>query len=308
MITIDKLEKSFGGTKALDGLSFEVRPGEVVGFLGPNGAGKSTTMRIMTGYLSPDRGSITIDGINVAEDPIRAQRLIGYLPENNPLYKDMLVAELMELSAELREIPKEDRRKAFDVAVKAAGIDEVYYRPVNELSKGYRQRLGIALALLGSPSILILDEPTEGLDPNQRTEIRALIKSLAKDRTVIMSTHVMQEASAVCDRLVIISKGKIVADGKTAELIRATGGQQALTVDLEGAGVAATLRALPGVKNLEVLEQTGARLKAHLHADGTSDLRPALSKAAHQHDWIIWKLAEDERGLEDVFRQLTTGL
>jgi len=308
MITIENLGKSFGATKALNGLSFEVRPGEVVGFLGPNGAGKSTTMRIITGYLSPDSGSVVIDGVNVADDPIAAQRRIGYLPENNPLYRDMLVAELLELSADLHNIARADRRDAFDFAVKATGIGDVFYKPVSELSKGYRQRLGIAIALLNKPPILILDEPTEGLDPNQRTEIRALIKSLAKDRTIIMSTHVMQEASAVCDRLIIISKGKIVADGKVEELERATRGVQSVAVEFEGDGVAAALRALPGVARVEVQDTHGTCVRARVFAAGADDLRPALSQAAHQHNWIIWKLAEDERGLEDVFRQLTTGL
>jgi len=308
MITIKDLEKSFGETKAVNGLSFEVRPGEIVGLLGPNGAGKTTTMRLMTGFLSPDRGSVVIDGIDVAKDPVAAQRRIGYLPENNPLYRDMLVAELLELSAELRDIPRRERRRAFDFVVKAAGIDEIYFRPVSELSKGYRQRLGIALALLSRPPIIILDEPTEGLDPNQRGEIRALIRSLAKDRTVIMSTHVMQEASAVCDRLIIISRGKIVADGKAADLARATRQHQAVSVDLEGDNVGADLRAVPGLHHLDVAEETPRRIRARLLADGQGDVRPALSEAARRHGWTIWKLAEDERGLEDVFRQLTTGL
>lgn len=306
MITIENLEKSFGATKALDGMSFEVRPGEIVGFLGPNGAGKSTTMRIVTGFLSADGGRVLIDGVDVAEDPIRAQRLIGYLPENNPLYRDMLVSEILDLSAELRDIRKEDRREAFDFVVRAAGIDEVFYRPVRELSKGYRQRLGIAVALLGKPPIIILDEPTEGLDPNQRGEIRALIRSLAKDRTVIMSTHVMQEAAAVCDRLVIVSKGRVVADGKVDDLIHAARGKQAVSVDIGGNGVAAALRSIPGVDHVDVLEETADRLKARMIADGSEDIRPALSKAAHGNDWTIWKIAEEERGLEDVFRQLTT--
>ena len=308
MISIENLEKSFGGTKALDGMSFEVRPGEIVGFLGPNGAGKSTTMRIVTGFLSADSGRVVIDGVDVAEDPIRAQRLIGYLPENNPLYRDMLVSEVLELSAELRDIPKAEMREAFDFAVKAVGIGDVFYRPVRELSKGYRQRLGIAVALLGRPPIIILDEPTEGLDPNQRAEIRTLIRSLAKDRTVIMSTHVMQEAAAVCDRLVIVSKGRVVADGKVDDLIRSARGNQAVAVDIEGDRVAEALRSLPGVERVDVHEETGTRLKARLLSDGTEDIRPALSKAARANEWTIWKIAEEERGLEDVFRQLTTTL
>ncbi len=308
MISIESLEKSFGGTKALDGMSFEIRPGEVVGFLGPNGAGKSTTMRIVTGFLSPDKGRVVIDGVDVAEDPIRAQRLIGYLPENNPLYRDMLVSEVLELSAELRDIPKADWPEAFDFAVTAVGIGDVYYRPVRELSKGYRQRLGIAVALIGKPPIIILDEPTEGLDPNQRGEIRALIRSLAKDRTVIMSTHVMQEAAAVCDRLVVIRSGKVVAEGRAEDLIQAARGNQVVSVDIEGSGVADELRALPGIDRVDVVEETGTRLKARMIATGAEDIRPALSKTAHKNDWTIWKIAEEERGLEEVFRQLTTTL
>ena len=195
MLTVQRLTKSFGSTKAVDDLSFSIAAGEIVGFLGPNGAGKTTTMRLIAGYLSPDSGKILIDNKPVGEEGSDARRHIGYLPENNPLYRDMLVSEFLTLSADLKGIPSEKRAEAFDFAVRAVDIGDVYYRPVGELSKGYKQRVGMAVALLHRPSILILDEPTEGLDPNQRTEIRTLIKSLAKDRTILLSTHVMQEAT-----------------------------------------------------------------------------------------------------------------
>jgi ABC-2 type transport system ATP-binding protein len=213
MIRVQNVSKAFGSVQAVSGLSFDVDQGEIVGLLGPNGAGKSTTMRMMTGYLSPDSGDVLLDDVSVVTNPIMVQQQIGYLPENNPLYPDMLVSDLLSYSAQLKNISPETKEEAIDFAVKSVSIEDVYYRPIRELSKGYKQRVGLSVALLHKPKILILDEPSEGLDPNQRTEIRSLITSLAKHHTIIMSTHVMQEVEAVCNRMVIISNGTLVADG-----------------------------------------------------------------------------------------------
>ncbi len=308
MIKIDHLTKSFGQVKAVDNLSFEIKQGDIVGFLGPNGAGKTTTMRLITGFLSPDEGSISINDIPVSERTIEAQRLIGYLPENNPLYKEMLVSEFLDFSADLKGIPKEKRKSVFDFAVKAVAIGEMFYRPIGELSKGYKQRVGMAAALLQEPRILVMDEPTEGLDPNQRGEIRALIKNLAKDRTIIMSTHVMQEAQAVCNRLIIINKGKLIADGTSDELSRAARKERILLLEVEGEGIELALRNLAGVEHVDIESAGNRRARAKLITNQSVELRPEISKLARDKNWIIWKLTEEEHKLEDIFHKLTSEL
>lgn len=308
MIKIDHLTKSFGTVKAVDNLSFEIKQGDIVGFLGPNGAGKTTTMRLVTGFISPDEGSISINDIPVSERTIEAQRLIGYLPENNPLYKDMLVSEFLDLSADLKGIPKEKRKTAYGFAVKAVAIGEVFYRPIGELSKGYKQRVGMAAALLQEPRILVMDEPTEGLDPNQRGEIRALIKNLAKDRTIIMSTHVMQEAQAVCNRLIIINKGKLIADGTPDELSRAARKERILLLEVEGEGIELALRNLAGVEHVDIEPVENRRARAKLITNQSVELRPEISKLARDRNWVIWKLTEEEHKLEDIFHKLTSEL
>ncbi len=308
MIKIESLKKSFGNIPAVDGLSFEIQKGEVVGLLGPNGAGKTTTMRLMTGFLSPDYGHINIEGVPVVQNPTEAQKYIGYLPENNPLYKDMLVSELLDLSADLNHIPKDKKRSALDFAVKAVAIGDVFYRPIGELSKGYKQRVGMAAALIHQPRILIMDEPTEGLDPNQRTEIRTLIKNLAKDHTIIMSTHVMQEAQAVCNRLIIISKGKCVADGTSEELSRAANHTRIILLDIEGGDIERGLHNLPGLEHVDIKPIKENRARVKLITSESVDLRPEISQLAHDRKWIIWKLTEEEHKLEDIFHKLTSKL
>lgn len=305
MVTVEHIKKSFGNITAVDDLSFSIEKGEIVGFLGPNGAGKTTTMRIITGYIAPDEGTVTVEGIAVSDKAEDAQQVIGYLPENNPLYKDMLVADLLSLSADLRGIKKDKRAHALDFVVTAAGISGIFYRPIRELSKGFSQRVGIAVALLHQPRIIIMDEPTEGLDPNQRAEIRALIKTLARDRTIIMSTHVMQEAAAVCNRLLVIANGKLVADGSLKEVMQRARGERILVVEVEGKQVADSLSSLSGVKRLDVSSKRGERIAAKLLLDSSASVQPELSRLAHQNNWTIWHLAEEERSLEDVFRELT---
>lgn len=305
MIKVDHITKSFGHVNAIRDLSFEVRKGDIVGFLGPNGAGKTTTMRLITGFLSPDEGSVTVAGIPIAERATDAQKLIGYLPENNPVYNDMLVSEFLNFSADLKSIPKKERGSAFDFVVKAVAIGDVFYRPIGELSKGYTQRVGMAAALLHKPRILIMDEPTEGLDPNQRTEIRSLIKELAKDRTIIMSTHVMQEAQAVCNRLIIISKGKLLADGTSEELSRVARHEQILILEVEGEGVESALRNLAGAAHVDIEPLKDKRFRATLIANESMELRPEISKIAREQNWTIWRLAEKEHKLEDIFHTLT---
>ena len=305
MISVQHLSKSFGATKAVSDLSFEIQEGEVVGLLGPNGAGKSTTMRMMCGYLSSDAGTVSIDTIPVTGDVTNIQQKIGYLPENNPLYKDMLVSDLLDFSAEARGISKSKRQAAFDFAVSASGIAEVYFRPIRELSKGYKQRVGIALALLHQPDIIIMDEPTEGLDPNQRSEIRSLIRELAQDHTIIVSTHVMQEVTAVCSRLLVINHGQLAADGTPDELVRQAQGTRVIAAEFEGAGIQEALKDVPELATVEVEQMKGSRHRIRIEVTGEADIHALLSHLIHEHRWVVRKLAEEERSLEDVFHDLT---
>lgn len=314
MIKVENVSKSFDFVKAVKDVSFEAEPGKILGFLGPNGAGKTTTMRMIAGFLASDRGRILINGIDIAKDPIAVQKHIGYLPENNPLYKDMQVAELLDLAADLNGVPKNKRRKALEFVVKAVGIKDVFYRPAGELSKGYKQRVGIAMALIHNPKIIIMDEPTEGLDPNQRKEIRVLIKKLAEKHTIILSTHVMQEASAVCDRMLIINKGKIVADGTAKELSQKAKSEKTILVEIEGKGVEKGLEGLinnvgirHGVSHCDVSlrENRKGRIVGKLTCGRDDELQPEISKLARERNWIIWKILEEEHNLEDIFQSLT---
>jgi len=306
IIVVKNLSKSFGGIKAVDGLSFQVNRQEVIGLLGPNGAGKTTTMRIIAGFLSADSGEVLLDGQPLDSDLVRAREKIGYLPENNPLYKDMLVSEILEFASEIRHIPHKKRKSAFDYVVSAVSIADVYYTPINQLSKGYRQRVGLALALLHRPKVLIMDEPTEGLDPNQRTEIRSLIKKLAANQTVIVSTHVMQEASAVCNRMIIINKGKLVADGTAQQLSVLARSKRVLLVDLEGRDLEINLRSLDGAEHIDISKVSDQRLKAKIVASETAELQPQISRLVQKNKWIVWSLAEEEHGLEEIFHKLTS--
>ncbi len=307
LLALEGVSKAFGGVAAVSDISFTVDRGQVVGFLGPNGAGKSTTMRMITQYLEPDRGIIRFDGVRLAELGRDAKRRIGYLPENNPLYTDMLVAEYLAFVARLRGLDGGDGARAIEEAVEATGIEEVYYRPIGELSKGYRQRVGLAQAILHRPDLLILDEPTEGLDPNQRIEIRRLIAELGRDRTVILSTHVLPEVQDTCSRLLIIHQGRIAAEGPVGQLVARAEGAVQISVEVAGAGVVERLRALPGVRRIEEVPRQEGRLAVTLTADGDQDLRPRIFELAKACGWTLYELHREAGSLEALFRQLTTG-
>ena len=314
LLTLTDVAKRFGPVTAVAGVSCTVDRGEVVGFLGPNGAGKSTTMRLITQYLEPDTGTILFDGTPVTDLGPAAKRRIGFLPENNPLYGDMLVAEYLGFVADLRRLRGPARTRAFDDAVAATGIGDVFYRPIGELSKGYRQRVGLAQAILHRPDLLVLDEPTEGLDPNQRAEIRRLIADLGMDRTVLLSTHVLSEVEHTCSRLLIISRGKLVADGPVGTLVgRAAGGVQInvgvqLTTDGEVLNVVEVLKGLAGVRDVQVdPERSNGRIALTLTADAQPDLRPEIFRLARERDWVLYELHQEASSLEDLFRELTAG-
>ena len=306
LLSLDGVSKSFGPVTAVDQVGFTVGRGEVVGFLGPNGAGKSTTMRMITQYLEPDHGMIRLDGVPLDDAGRDAKRRIGYLPENNPLYTDMLVSEYLDFIVRLREIPTARRRGAIDRAVMKTGVESVFYRPIGQLSKGFRQRVGLAQAIVHEPDLLVLDEPTEGLDPNQRVEIRRLISDVGRDRTVILSTHVLPEVQHTCSRLLIISGGKLVADGPVSQLVARAQGLQQITVEASGAAVIEGLRGLPGVTGVDGLGGQDGRTRATVTAAGDADLRPAIYRLAVERGWTLYELYQAGGSLEELFRQLTT--
>jgi ABC-2 type transport system ATP-binding protein len=304
MISVEGVTKRYGAVTAVDHLSFAVDRGEVVGFLGPNGAGKTTTMRMITGTLQPDEGVVLFDGNPIADNLTEAKRRVGYLPEANPLYDEMLVAEYLEHVAELRGLDLDQARSGIADAVDETALSEVFYRPIGECSKGYQQRIGLAGAILHRPEVLILDEPTEGLDPNQRVEIRRLVGSLGRERTVLLSTHVMQEVEATCSRLVILSGGRLAADGSVEELLASLSGAVRYVVEAVGTGVVDVLAGLSGVTG-HASEQVDGRERVVLDAQGGEDLRPGIFDLARDRSWTLWELHRERASLEQVFRNLT---
>ncbi len=314
-LSVDGVSKRFDGVTAVDHVSFAIDRGQVVGFLGPNGAGKSTTMRMITQYYEPDTGTIALDGIPLADAGREAKRRIGYLAENNPLYDDMLACDYLAFVADLRGLAGPTRGDAIDAAVTSTGIESVYYRPIGELSRGFRQRVGLAQAILHRPDLLVLDEPTEGLDPNQRVEIRRLIGALGQDRTVILSTHVLSEVQHTCSRLLIISRGKIVADGPVDRLIREAEGAVEIAVEAAGSGVAEALGRLQGVRQVTPAPTVvppaapaapaDGRVALTLTADRATDLRPEIFALAKARGWTLYELHQQAGSLEDLFHQLT---
>ena len=307
LLSLQHVSKRFDTLVAVDDVSCDVDRGQVVGFLGPNGAGKSTTMRMITQYFEPDEGTILFDGVPLQVAGREARRRIGFLPENNALYTDMLVSDYLDFIGRLRELAGPERGRAIDDAVGSTQIEAVYNRPISELSKGYRQRVGLAAAILHQPDLLVLDEPTEGLDPNQRVEIRRLIGDLGRQRTVILSTHVLGEVQHTCSRLLIVNRGRLAADGAVDELIaRATAGVR-ITVEASGAGVADRLAAVDGVRDAERRDAKDGRVHVTLTTDGARDIRPDIFELAKTRGWVLYELHQESRSLEDLFRQLTTG-
>lgn len=308
MIAVQGLTKSYGKQQAVKNISFTIGSGEVVGFLGPNGAGKTTTMNIITGYLSATSGSVHIAGIDITEDPEAAKRKIGYLPEQPPLYPEMSVVDYLAFAAELKAVPRRQRRKAMDEVMDLTGISEVRKRIIGNLSKGFRQRVGLAQAMVASPEVLILDEPTVGLDPIQIQDIRALIRRLGDQRTVILSSHILPEVSAVCSRVLIIDHGDIVADGQADELANGLTGHDRLILRVDG-GCSALARLL------DTDEMRAAGIVAHeelpsgefaIETAPGQDPRKALFYALAAADLPILTLRHADLSLEDVFLRVTT--
>jgi len=306
MISVNGLTRSYGNFKAVDDISFTIRDGEITGLLGPNGAGKTTTLRMLSCYLNADKGSVIVDGINAADDPLRIKQMIGYLPESAPLYGDMLVFDYLMYIAEVRGIPGVER--VSEVA-EICRIKDVMHKNINELSKGYRQRVGLAHAMIHDPQILILDEPTSGLDPIEIVEIRNLIKELGKKKTVILSTHILSEVEATCDRVIIINRGRIVADDRTELLQLSAGVEKKIIVKISGTDFT-TLRSalidLNGVKSVGQMED--AELTAAVIAvSGTAEIRPEIFRVISSNNWVMYEMKQDQVSLENIFRELTAG-
>ncbi len=307
MIRIENLTKRYGKKYALNGISFEVSKGEIVGFLGPNGAGKSTTMNILTGYQSFTDGSVTVAGLDILDYPNQAKQNIGYLPEQPPLYLDMTVTEYLNFVYELKGCTL-NRRKHIAEILQVVKLTDVRGRLIGNLSKGYRQRVGIGQALIGNPKVIILDEPTVGLDPRQVVEIRNLIRTLGLDHTVILSTHILSEVQAVCDRVIIINKGRIAADRRTEEIAAAVSGNRRLSVKICGPvkEVIASLRMLPGVLSAESIGNLDADSNSYvIESDNGIDIRKPLFRMLAANNWPMIGSEMAGANLEDVFLSLT---
>jgi ABC-2 type transport system ATP-binding protein len=310
MIEVRDLHKFYGDFEALKGIGFEIERGEIVGFLGPNGAGKTTCMKIITGFMAATRGKVHIDGLDIDEDSVGARERIGYLPENAPLYPDMNVYEYLAYVADVRGIPSSKRQARIAGIARTCGLTEVLHRDVQELSKGYRQRLALAQAMIHDPPILILDEPTSGLDPNQIVEIRNLIKEVGKSRTVVLSSHNLPEVVQTCDRIIIVHQGAIVADGTPEELERRGQANPRLVVKLakgDGAdGVQAALADLPGVREvMPKLESERDAISFELETEADLDARKAVFEAATKNGWTLLELRRDVLDIEALFGKLT---
>jgi len=305
--------KRYDDFTAIDNVSMKVRRGEVLGFLGPNGAGKSTTMKILTCFTSPTEGSAKVNGFDITTDLLGVRASLGYLPESTALYTDMMVLEYLQFAAELRGLTGSDVKKRLKAVVEETGLGDVIAKPIRALSKGYKQRVGLAQALVHEPPILILDEPMSGLDPNQAVEIRDLIKDIGRERTVILSTHNLAEVQIACNRVLIISKGRIVADD-TPEGLRDRAGKAHYSLTLQKQGddsfakqAEAALKSLPGVEAARLIEDEAGELTYEVVPRGNDDLRPVLFKTAVEKGYTLLGLKREGQNLEEVFRELTTG-
>lgn len=311
MIEVSHVSRNFGTFRAVDDISFSIPSGEIVGLLGPNGAGKTTTMRMITGFLDTSGGHISVDGADIASDPVAAKRKIGYMPEAAPLYGDMIVDDYLKYVAAMQGVDPAEKVPAL---CEVCGLKEVMHKNVSEISRGYRQRVGLAHALMRDPEILVLDEPTSGLDPNQIIEVRNLIKEIGKTRTVIISTHILGEVEMLCGRVIIISKGKIVADSPTEQIREHYGHSATVRLVAGGCGrdeLAAALSSIPGVGTIadegaESIAGEPKPVSLSIAVEGEAELRPAIFRLVAERGWTLYELGLRTSSLEDVFRALTT--
>ncbi len=299
-IIVNNITKKYGDQKALDRVSFTISPGHIVGLLGPNGAGKSTMMKILTCFIPPTSGEVSINNLDLFEDSLQIRKIIGYLPEHNPLYTEMYVREYLEFVGGIYKVS--GLKSRVDEMINLTGLEEEWKKKIGHLSKGYKQRVGLAQALIHDPEILILDEPTSGLDPNQLVEIRNLIKNIGREKTVMLSTHIMQEVEAICDRAIIINKGKIVADDSTGNLQMLRMNEEILLVEFNKPVKSKRIHAIPGVTRVEKLSENNTWA---VYTTGNVDVREDLFKMAVAEDIAVLSLQKKEQTLEQIFRQLT---
>ncbi|MGO8792162.1 MAG: ABC transporter ATP-binding protein [Terriglobia bacterium] len=308
MIEVENLSKRYGPTLAVSGVSFNVQKGEVLGFLGPNGAGKTTTMRVITGFLPPTEGKVLVAGYDVVEQPLEAKRRTGYLPETPPVYPDMTVAEYLAFVARIKGVARSDMKSRLDGIIEKCAVGNVRNRQIGKLSKGYRQRVGLAQALIHNPDVLVLDEPTAGLDPKQIIETRELITGLAGQHTVILSTHILPEVSKTCQRVVVINAGQIVAVGTPDELMHRLQGFETVLVTVEGPADAITekFQRISGVNLVEPRESHDGRVTLEVHSEKEKDVRAELARATVESGWKLYELKTSGLSLEEIFLKLTT--
>lgn len=307
-IVVENLTKTYDNQKAIDSISFQVKTGEILGFLGPNGAGKTTTMKILTCFMAPSEGDVKVGDYSIHENQDQIKSMIGYLPENNPLYFDMPVLQYLSFTAKLQGVPKDQIEDRIVEMVHVCGLNEEKHKKIGELSKGYRQRVGLAQAMIHNPEILIFDEPTSGLDPNQIIEIRKLIKQLGKQKTVILSTHILPEVEALCDRILIINKGKIVADGTPDNLRKRAQGEETLRVQIEGAaGRDFIIQNLQTIGNILMIDPVlDSQNKFMLQCNNGAETRREIFQLCVKNNWMLTEMSPVETKLEDIFRELTT--
>lgn len=305
MIEVRDLIKAYGPIQALKGVNFSVADGEIVGLLGPNGAGKTTIIKILTGYLQPDEGIVEVDGLDVLTQTQAAQARIGYLPENAPIYPELSVQAYLKLMADLRQIPAQEQRARLSEAIHATGLADRLTQPIGQLSKGYRQRVGLAQAILHRPRLLILDEPTVGLDPTQIVEIRSLIRRLSEHSTILFSTHILTEVEALCDRAIILMNGQIRADARLNEL--ASSNDAVLVLDKAVDNVLGALKGLAGVNTVQQQPSANGHVSYRVIGKENADLCPAIYQLANQHHWPLRELRSDRQTLESVFSKLAAG-
>jgi ABC-2 type transport system ATP-binding protein len=308
MIHVENLTKYYDALCAVDEINLDVKKGEIMGLLGPNGAGKTTTLRMLTGFLRPTSGSIRVKDYNIDEHALEIKKLLGYLPESAPLYYEMLVYDYLDYVANIRGLAREEKLPRIRHLADMCGLNEVMHQPIGELSKGFKQRVGLAHAMMNDPEILVMDEPTSGLDPNQIVEIREIIRQIGKEKTIIISTHILSEAEAACDRIVIINRGKIVADDSTETLKQAASGEYVINISLQNAeleSVKKDLYSVDGVSGIAPVSEEAGTLNVRLTCQSTSDLRGDIYRKIKQTDWIMVGLHQETKTLESIFSELT---
>ncbi|MBT8421351.1 MAG: ABC transporter ATP-binding protein [Gammaproteobacteria bacterium] len=311
LVSVNNLHKHFGAIKAVDDVSFRVNQGEVLGFLGPNGAGKTTTMRIITGFMAPDAGSVTLGGDDIVDAPVAAKRRVGYLPEGAPLYSDMTPAGFLDFVAGIRNLRGKEKNRRITDTIEKTNIQSVLGQPIETLSKGFKRRVGLAQAILHDPEILILDEPTDGLDPNQKHEVRTLIRGMATEKAIILSTHILEEVDSVCSRAIVISAGRLVGDGTPTELRARSRWHNAVTLSVRvdnGKEVQATLSNLPGVQSADLVSQKDGLARLVLYSTHGQSISTTVNQVVRERNWAVDELYVEQGRLDDVFRAMTSKL